>query len=83
MNSNSHNHDIVVIGGSAGGFEAERERADAHHNFADHLAARAQEHARDAELVRRLLMDHNRAIDPPAGENDVGARIAGEENERR
>ena len=43
---------------------AKRERA--HHNLADHLDTRAAEYARDAELVRRLMMDHNHALDPNA-----------------
>jgi len=62
---------------------AARERAADNHSFADRLETRAQEYARDAELVRRLLMDHNHAVDPQSGENNVGARIAGEPSKRR
>jgi two-component system, chemotaxis family, protein-glutamate methylesterase/glutaminase len=40
---------------------AERERAHNNHTFADLLEARAEEYAKDAELVRRLLIDNNRA----------------------
>jgi hypothetical protein len=62
---------------------AERERIVAHHNLADHLEARAQEYHRDAELVRRLLMNHNRAIGPEAAEDRAAVGVAGEEEQRR
>jgi len=62
---------------------AERERMLAHYNLADRLDARAQEYRRDAELVRRLLMNHNRAIGPEAAEDRAAVGVAGEEEQRR
>jgi two-component system, chemotaxis family, protein-glutamate methylesterase/glutaminase len=62
---------------------AERERAENNHSFAGRLEARSQEYAWDAELVRRLRMDHNHAVDQQAGEDEAGARIAREQNKRR
>lgn len=61
---------------------AERERTHAHHNLADHLEARAEEYQKDAELVRRLLMNHNRATGPEGAEEREAAGIAREEEQR-
>ena len=36
-----------------------RETMQGHHHFAAQFEARAEEYARDAKLVRRLLLDHN------------------------
>ena len=62
---------------------AERERMLAHYNLADRLDARAQEYRRGAELVRRLLMNHNRAIGPEAAGDRAAVGVAGEEEQRR
>jgi len=43
---------------------AAAERRDTHHNLAEKFEERAREYERDAELVRRLLRDHNVGSDP-------------------
>ncbi len=53
-----------------------REAMQGHHNIAAQFEVRAEEYARDAKLVRRLLLDHSDERNPTLAGDPVGAKKA-------